>query len=373
MRLSYLYPCLLKARQTDRGEKRMRFIHIADVHLGACPDAGKAYSQERPRELWDTFAYVIEICEKEKTDLLLIAGDLFHRQPLRRELREVDSLFSSLSHTKVVLMAGNHDYIKKDSYYSTFSWSKNVYPLFGKEMEYIEFPELHTAVYGFSYHEREIREARYDSARPVGVQPFEILLAHGGDERHIPVHREQLIQSGFDYVALGHIHKAQELEKNRLVYAGALEPIDKNDTGRHGLVKGVIDSKGCRVSRVPLAKREYIHLKIHVEEDWTARNLLRYLEEQIQAKGRENLYQITLEGTRDADAVFEAAYLDPFGNVLEVSDETKPAYDFERLRRENSRNLLGKYIELFQDCEEGTVQYKALCKGVEALLENMQG
>ena len=115
----------------------MRFIHIADVHLGAQPDAGPLYSENRGRELWDTFEYVLGVCEDERTDLLLIAGDLFHRQPLLRELKEVDYLFSRLSHTKVVLIAGNHDYIRRDSYYRTFEWSGNVYPLFGNVMEAI--------------------------------------------------------------------------------------------------------------------------------------------------------------------------------------------------------------------------------------------
>ena len=68
----------------------VKWIHIADVHLGASPDAGDAYSKVRPQELWDTFAEVIDICEREQTDLLLIAGDLFHRQPLKKELKEVD-------------------------------------------------------------------------------------------------------------------------------------------------------------------------------------------------------------------------------------------------------------------------------------------
>ena len=53
----------------------MKFIHIADVHLGALPDAGKAYSKERGKELWETFAKVIQICEEEKVDFLFIAGD----------------------------------------------------------------------------------------------------------------------------------------------------------------------------------------------------------------------------------------------------------------------------------------------------------
>ena len=71
----------------------VKWIHIADVHLGASPDAGDAYSKVRPQELWDTFAEVIDICEREQTDLLLIAGDLFHRQPLKKELKEVISFY----------------------------------------------------------------------------------------------------------------------------------------------------------------------------------------------------------------------------------------------------------------------------------------
>ena len=107
-----------------RQEERMKFIHIADVHLGVHPDAGTAYTEKRPKEIWDTFERIIGICQKEQTDLLLIAGDLFHRQPLLRELKEVNYLFSALTHTKVVLIAGNHDYIRRDSYYPTFPWSE---------------------------------------------------------------------------------------------------------------------------------------------------------------------------------------------------------------------------------------------------------
>ena len=100
----------------------MKFIHIADVHLGAQPDSGPLYSGGRSRELWETFERVIRVCEDEQADLLLIAGDLFHRQPLVRELREVDYFFSELTHTKVVLIAGNHDYIGSNSNYRTFRW-----------------------------------------------------------------------------------------------------------------------------------------------------------------------------------------------------------------------------------------------------------
>ena len=243
----------------------MKFIHIADTHLGAQPDAGTAYSAGRARELWDTFSQVVTLCEEEQTDVLLIAGDLFHRQPLLRDLKEVNYLFSTLSHTKVVLIAGNHDFMKKGSYYGTFQWNENVYPLLGERMGYVLLPDLDLAVYGFSYHAREIREERCN-VRAGGHARYEILLAHGGDEKHVPLKKEDLEASGFDYIALGHIHKPQALIKNFAVFAGALEPVDKNDTGQHGFVRGEITEQGVRVEFVPCAVREYIHLALRVKD-----------------------------------------------------------------------------------------------------------
>lgn len=68
----------------------MNFIQIADVHLGAAPEAGRRNDGQREKEIWDSFYKVIDICEEKQIDLLLIAGDLFHRQPLSRELKEIN-------------------------------------------------------------------------------------------------------------------------------------------------------------------------------------------------------------------------------------------------------------------------------------------
>ena len=59
----------------------MKFIHIADVHLGAVPDKGYPWSKKREEEIWRTFRSLVRRAEEEQVDLLLIAGDLFHRQP----------------------------------------------------------------------------------------------------------------------------------------------------------------------------------------------------------------------------------------------------------------------------------------------------
>lgn len=316
---------------------------------------------------------MLNICEWEEIDLLLIAGDLFHRQPLMRELKEANYLFSRLSKTKVVLIAGNHDYIKPDSYYMTFHWNENVYPLFNGHMGCIEFPKLETAVYGFSYYQREIMEPLYNRAKAPGRQKHEILLAHGGDERHIPIKKEVLSGLGYEYIALGHIHKPQVLEENRIVYAGVLEPTDRNDIGPHGYVLGEITEEGIKATFVPSAKREYVHLVLSIDETMTNGAVKELIREQIQKRGIENIYKFVLRGFCDADIQFELEGARNYGNILEIIDETKPSYHMARLMEQNEDNLLGRYIESFRDCEEGSMEYQALYEGVHALMSTKRG
>lgn len=140
----------------------MKFMHISDVHLGVKPDAGKAWSEKRAQDIWDSFAEMIEIAAEESPDFLLISGDLFHKQPLKRELKEVCGLFARIPQTKVLLMAGNHDYIQQNSFYRTCEWPENVCFFPREEVMCFDFPEQNTTVYGLSYWHREIRQALYD-------------------------------------------------------------------------------------------------------------------------------------------------------------------------------------------------------------------
>lgn len=102
----------------------MKFLHIADVHLGLAPDAGKPWSSRRQQDIWDSFREVLAVAEREKVDLVLIAGDLFHRQPLMRELKQVNELFAGLTRAKVALIAGNHDYMHPDPITGAFRLRK---------------------------------------------------------------------------------------------------------------------------------------------------------------------------------------------------------------------------------------------------------
>ena len=137
----------------------MRFIHMADVHLGAVPDSGCPWSAFRENEIWETFVRVIDQIREEKIELLLIAGDLFHRQPLPSQTERVSQLFASIPDTEVVWMAGSHDYLREDSAYRKVKWTKNVHGFLSEKPEVISLEKLHTKVYGCSYEHPEVTEA----------------------------------------------------------------------------------------------------------------------------------------------------------------------------------------------------------------------
>ena len=58
-------------------------------------------------------------------------------------------------------------------------------------------------------------------------------------------------------------------KKDRAVYAGSLEPLDKNETGPHGYMKGELTSQGTSITFVPCSHREYKRIKIQVKEQTT--------------------------------------------------------------------------------------------------------
>ena len=84
----------------------VRFIHLADVHLGAAPDRGCPWSHAREEEIWETFRRVIASISRDPVDLLFIAGDLFHRQPPPERTERSELSLSTIPETRVFLMAG---------------------------------------------------------------------------------------------------------------------------------------------------------------------------------------------------------------------------------------------------------------------------
>ena len=349
----------------------MRFIHLADVHLGAVPDRGCPWSSRREEEIWETFRRVIAGIRENPVDLLFIAGDLFHRQPLLRELKEVNNLFSTIPDTRVYLMAGNHDYIKADSFYRDFQWEKNVTFFKNEQLTCVKDEKLDVYVYGLSYEHQEIEASLYDGAQPQEGDGLHILLAHGGDAKHVPMSIKTISASGFDYLALGHIHKPEILLENRMAYAGSPEPLDMTETGPHGYFIGEIDTTSGHVTSLQfkeVCQAQYIPLVVNVTPQTTNTELSQIIADEIRKRGANNIYRFRIRGMRDPDISFDLDFLSGQWNIIEILDESEPQYDFHALFAEHPSDMIGFYIQALMKDDMSPVEKKALYYGIHALL-----
>ncbi|MBE5945040.1 MAG: DNA repair exonuclease [Lachnospiraceae bacterium] len=350
----------------------MKFIHIADVHLGVKPDRGRSWSNDRADEIYDSFKNIIDICVEESADMLLIAGDLFHMTPTEKDLKNLDFQFRKLTNTKVFIIAGNHDYIEEGSAWETYEFQSDVvvFPKDKAAKVYIE--ELNVCITGYSYGRKEYTERILEKLKPGKEDAYNILLGHGGDKTHMPFSKERLARAGFNYVALGHIHKPAHILKNRMAFVGSLEPIDYTETGRRGYILGEVNEQGAtKISWIPSNKRSYVNMALDLEPGYTNGVISDIVEEQIKVVGAQNIYRIMLKGRVDNNLEINLSGLTRRYNINEIINRTQSDYDLDEILSGNENNLLGRFIMALSDedsLESEEIRNKAMRYGIEALL-----
>ena len=208
----------------------MKFIHTGDIHWGMTPDADKPWGKERAQAIKDTFKKIVSQAGKIQADCLLISGDLFHRQPLMRDLKEVNYLFTTIPNVKVILIAGNHDRIRENSALLSFhgapmllfSWTRTLIPFILR---------ISIRKFTVSVITPERSKPLLEDMQVSVNNHIQILMAHGGDAAHLPINFNSLELSPFSYIALGHIHKPQVISEDKIAYCGSPEPLDLTETG----------------------------------------------------------------------------------------------------------------------------------------------
>jgi DNA repair exonuclease len=353
----------------------MKLIHTGDIHYGMNPDADKPWGKERAADVKNSISVIVSECRKREVDLLLVSGDLFHRQPIMRDIKEVNYLFSTIPDVNVVIVAGNHDRISENSSIHSFPWADNVHYIKTSDISSIFLPDINTEVYGFSYENYEIRENKLAGIKAPDNGRINILLAHGGDLSHVPFDKNELGNAGFSYVALGHIHKPQVLVDNNVVYCGSPEPLDVTETGKHGFYYVEIDDISANVINldfIPSASVQYISLVINVSTVSTNSELLMSVSEEINRRGVNNIYRIKIRGMRDPDIEFDLSVLQSKLKIAQIIDDSEPQYNFARLCADHPSDMIGFFIQQLHRPESGIIDKKALCYGVNALLHTTE-
>ncbi len=347
----------------------MKFIHISDVHLGAWPDADRDWARDRKREIEETFSDIIDKCEEEKLDLLLIAGNLFHTCPTVEELKEVDRKLSKLTHTKTVIIAGDCDYIAPGSDYANYKFESKAVVLPAGKVTNAYLKELNCCVTGYSYEKPEYTERVLEEIKPGKKDAFNILLGHGGDRTHMPFNKEVLAKKGFDYIALGHSMKPAHILKNKMAFSGSPEAIVYTETGERGYILGTSDENGFQIKWLPISKRNYYNLNLDIDKVESNFEACKVIEDEILKLGVENIYRIIIQGVSDDTAKFSLDRIKTRYNVFDIVDKTIGVKYVQKTSLENSNNITGHFIETMQEYTSSnqSQKEKAMRYGLMAL------
>ena len=270
----------------------MRFLHTSDWHLGRL--FHRVHLTEDQAFVLDQF---VDLARRERPDAVLISGDIYDRAvPPPEAVRLLDDTLSRLTldlGIPTVVIAGNHDGPDRLAFGSRLlaGGGLHLFGLPGPAPEPIRLEDAHGPVFIHAVPYAEppvVREAfgvetvhdhhaamvacldAVRSVHPEGARS--VVLAHafvaGGagseSERPLSVGGAGTVEAsafaGFDYVALGHLHRPQSLARDRLVYAGSLLKYSFDEaTHRKSVSLVEMDAAGaCTVERIALTPRREV-------------------------------------------------------------------------------------------------------------------
>lgn len=277
----------------------MKFLHVADLHLGR---------QLGDFDLFDDQKHIldrlVEIAVADGAEAVLVAGDVYDKSvPSEAAAALFDGFLNALAEKKIsaYIISGNHDSDGRLGFGSGLFRSNGIYIStgFGGKIDRYTVEDRHgklniwllpfvkaSQVRRF-YPDAEITD--YNSAVKTAVENSgvdfserNILVAHqfvvgNGVDPELGGSESASVQSvgtvekissscfdGFDYVALGHIHSAQQVGRETVRYAGSPLKYSLSEAGgrKYATLVDVGEKGNVSVKLEPLTPlRDLRHLK----------------------------------------------------------------------------------------------------------------
>ena len=360
----------------------VRFVHAADLHLGA-PFQGVSASDARVQaalvdSILKALDGIVALCVDERVDFLLLAGDVYNgRDKSTRSRFRFQAAMERLAQAgiPVYVARGNHD--PADGWSTGPTLPASVRYFSTAEVEALPFErdeETLCTLYGRSYeHAAEMRDlaAGFRRVKDDGIAIGVLHANVGGREGYLdyaPASMETLRAARMDYWALGHIHRPEVLSGSpAIVYAGSPQGLNPKEEGLHGCYLVEIGPSGPRVEFRPLCSVVWERTTVDVSRCTTVedvRGVLRGACERVRASadgrpaivrigmtGRSEAHEALIHGTATADLLAdlreEQLSADPWVWVDQVSDRTAASLDIDRLRA--SPDFAGDLVRLVDE------------------------
>lgn len=261
-----------------------RFVHTADIHLDS-PLRSLALRDPEVAEMIGTatrqaFERIVDLCIDERVDALMIAGDLydgdlrsmktavfFGRQ--MRRLTEAD--------IRVFVIRGNHD--AESVITKHLSLPDGVHVFTGRaEARAIEDHQV--VVHGISFARPQMPESLLPKFKAPVSGCVNIGLLHTslsgaeGHDTYAPCNVADLVNHGFDYWCLGHVHRRQEHARSpcTVVMPGIPQGRHINEAGPKSVTLATVGDDGeitIEERVTSIAQFERVSVDVTGKRDWS--------------------------------------------------------------------------------------------------------
>lgn len=352
-----------------------KFIHAADIHLDS-PLRGLSRYESAPVDaIRDAcrraFKNLVDLAIEEKVAFVLLAGDLYDGDWkdystgifLSRQMGRLNQ-----HDIQVFCVAGNHDAANRMT--KALDTPSNMKIFSAGKVETVKLEELPAAIHGRSFKTRHVDEnlaARFCQAEK-GV--FNIGLLHTsldgreGHANYAPCSVDDLISKGYQYWALGHIHKQEIVFENPfVVFPGCIQGRHIRESGPKGCVIVTVEDETVKdIEKIPLDVLRWTQIEIDLTDIEERRDVLEKVretieQEQTSAEDRPLAMRVKLIGaTKLSDQL--AAFPEKFEQQIKalgaemagdnlwierVENKTQGKYDLETALADD--NALGKLLK----------------------------
>ncbi|MFO7599634.1 MAG: DNA repair exonuclease, partial [Candidatus Desulfacyla sp.] len=223
-----------------------RFIHAADIHLDSPLRGLESYEDAPVAEIRGAcrraFDNLIDLAIEEEVRFILLAGDLYDGdwKDYHTGLYFIGRMGRLRQHhIRVFMVSGNHDAASQIT--RTLQLPDHVGMLSNKRPETVLLEDVGVAIHGQGYASRAVTEnlaAGYPQYIPgyfnIGLL-HTALTGRQGHEPYAPCTVDDLVQKGYDYWALGHVHCREEVSTDPwIVFPGNLQGRHARETGTKG-------------------------------------------------------------------------------------------------------------------------------------------
>ena len=261
----------------------MKFFHLSDLHLGK-----RVNEFSMLEDQWDILQKIVVFAKEHKPDAVLIAGDVYDKSmPIVEAVQLLDRFLVWLNELgiTVFIVSGNHDnaervafgaeLLKNSSVHIVQSYNGKIAPVtlsdgYG-DINIWMLPYLKPSLIRRHFPDRDVNtysdaiSAALSNAN-LDISARNVLIAHQFVTGAITSESEEIsvggsenvdgsVFDGFDYVALGHIHRPQQICRETLRYCGTPLKYSFSEASHTKSVTVVdMDSKGeIKITELPLA------------------------------------------------------------------------------------------------------------------------